>query len=159
MIQIFYNLSIETFATPITNHHQYHCNNFATTTRCIAIPTSKLSTTTTPSLVWTTTASRLKNFQQLSFFPLVKLVEELGSTGGGGDGNDPAGDAGSRKRNEAILALAEAGRSLESLPKDLAAEAGRVLGSIASRYLELEKSPVFRRLLQFGGFKERLLAD
>jgi len=45
------------------------------------------------------------------------------------------------------------------LPKDLAAEAGRVLGSIASRYLELEKSPVFRRLLQFGGFKERLLAD
>jgi hypothetical protein len=34
-------------------------------------------------------------------------VEELGSTGGGGDGNDPAGDAGSRKRNEAILALAE----------------------------------------------------
>jgi hypothetical protein len=53
------------------------------------------------------------------------------------------------------------GRSLESLPKDLAAaiEAGRVPGSIVSRYFELEKSAVFRWLLQFGGFKERLLAD
>ena len=53
------------------------------------------------------------------------------------------------------------GRSLESLPKDLAAaiEAGRVPGSIVSRYLDLEKSAVFRWLLQFGGFKERLLAD
>lgn len=68
---------------------------------------------------------------------------------------------GSRNKSEAILALAEVGRSLESLPKDLAAaiEAGRVPGSIVSRYFELEKSAVFRWLLQFGGFKERLLAD
>lgn len=67
----------------------------------------------------------------------------------------------SRNKSEAILALAEVGRSLESLPKDLAAaiEAGRVPGSIVSRYFELEKSAVFRWLLQFGGFKERLLAD
>ncbi|KAF2293686.1 hypothetical protein GH714_004175 [Hevea brasiliensis] len=55
----------------------------------------------------------------------------------------------------------EVGRSLESLPKDLAGaiEAGRVPGSIVHRYFELEKSTVFRWLLQFGGFKERLLAD
>ncbi|XP_021736315.1 protein RETICULATA-RELATED 4, chloroplastic-like [Chenopodium quinoa] len=82
-----------------------------------------------------------------------------GGGGGGGDGGD--GDAGERNRAEAILALAEVGRSLESLPKDLsmAVEAGRIPGSILRRYFELEKSPVFRWLLQFGGFKERLLAD
>lgn len=50
---------------------------------------------------------------------------------------------------------------MESLPKDLAGaiENGRVPGSIVRRYFELEKSPLFRWLLQFGGFKERLLAD
>lgn len=59
------------------------------------------------------------------------------------------------------MALTQIGRSLESLPKDLAAaiESGRIPGSIVSRYLELEKSPLLRWLLQFGGFKERLLAD
>ncbi|GFZ13022.1 UvrABC system C protein, putative [Actinidia rufa] len=62
---------------------------------------------------------------------------------------------------DAILTLAEVGRSLDSLPKDLAAaiEAGRIPGSIVVKYLELEKSPLFRWLLQFGGFRERLLAD
>ena len=60
-----------------------------------------------------------------------------------------------------ILALAEMGRSLNSLPKDLAVAigAGRIPGAIVSRYFELEKSGVFRWLLQFEGFKERLLAD
>ena len=57
--------------------------------------------------------------------------------------------------------LAEARRPLEKLPADLAAaiEAGRVPGSIVQRFFELEKSAVFRWLLNFGGFKERLLAD
>ncbi|KAK7824674.1 protein reticulata-related 4 [Quercus suber] len=59
------------------------------------------------------------------------------------------------------MVLAEAERSLKNLPKDLAAaiEARRVLGTVVSRFLELEKSPVLRWLMQFGGFKERLLAD
>ncbi|XP_048232091.1 protein RETICULATA-RELATED 4, chloroplastic isoform X2 [Ricinus communis] len=85
-----------------------------------------------------------------------------GGGGGGGDGrSDDDSDAESRNRTEAFLALAEVGRSLESLPKDLAGaiEAGRLPGSIVHRYFELEKSPIFRWLLQFGGFKERLLAD
>ena len=71
------------------------------------------------------------------------------------------GDGGERNRMEAILALAEIGRSLDSPPKDLAAaiRAGRIPGEIVSRYFELEKSGVFRWLLQFGGFKERLLTD
>ncbi|KAJ6750848.1 hypothetical protein OIU85_001391 [Salix viminalis] len=106
----------------------------------------------------------LRDFEESSLSPLVEetvvlvvvgiLVVEV-------VGNDDGDDAGSRNKNEAILALAEVGRSLESLPKDLAAaiEAGRVPGSIVSRYLDLEKSAVFRWLLQFGGFKERLLAD
>ena len=57
--------------------------------------------------------------------------------------------------------LAEAGRTLESIPKDIAAsiEAGKIPGLIVTRYLELEKSAVIRWLLQFSGFKERFLAD
>ena len=57
--------------------------------------------------------------------------------------------------------MKEAGRSLESLPKDLVAaiEVGRIPGLVVSRYFELEKSGLMRWLMQFGGFKERLLAD
>lgn len=57
--------------------------------------------------------------------------------------------------------LAEAGRSIESLPKDLAGAiaAGRVPAVIVERFLELEKSAALRWLMQFGGFKERVLAD
>ncbi|ERN14549.1 hypothetical protein AMTRI_Chr01g104620 [Amborella trichopoda] len=82
-----------------------------------------------------------------------------GDGGSGGDGGD--GDAGERNRKEAILALVNLGRSIESLPKDLASaiEAGHIPGSIVYRFAELEKSPIFRWLLGFGGFKERLLAD
>ncbi|XP_030457268.2 protein RETICULATA-RELATED 4, chloroplastic-like [Syzygium oleosum] len=87
-----------------------------------------------------------------------------GSSGGGGDGgggDGGGGSAGDRNRKEALMVLAEAGRQLESLPKDLAAavEAGRIPGSVVSRFFELERSPFFRWLMQFGGFKERLLAD
>ncbi|KAK1293179.1 hypothetical protein QJS10_CPB17g01864 [Acorus calamus] len=62
---------------------------------------------------------------------------------------------------EALLVLAELGKTAESLPSDLAAaiEAGRIPGEIVRRFAELEKSAVFRWLMQFGGFKERLLAD
>ncbi|XP_039128719.1 protein RETICULATA-RELATED 4, chloroplastic-like [Dioscorea cayenensis subsp. rotundata] len=79
--------------------------------------------------------------------------------GGGGGGDD---DFGRRNRTEAVLALAEIGRSLESLPADLAAaiDAGRIPGLVVHRFAELEKSHAFLRwLLQFGGFKERFLAD
>lgn len=59
------------------------------------------------------------------------------------------------------MVLAEAKRSTESLPKDLAAaiKDGRIPGAVLSRYFELEKSGLFKWLMQFGGFKERLLAD
>ncbi|MED6119300.1 Protein RETICULATA-RELATED 4, chloroplastic [Stylosanthes scabra] len=85
-----------------------------------------------------------------------------GHTGGGGGGDHHGGaDDRDRNREEALLVLAEAGRPLEKLPADLAAaiQAGRVPGSIVKRFLELEKSALFRWLLNFGGFKERLLAD
>ncbi|XP_042473233.1 protein RETICULATA-RELATED 4, chloroplastic-like [Zingiber officinale] len=83
-----------------------------------------------------------------------------GSGGGGGDGGE-SGESGNNNRSESLLALAKAERALESLPKDLAAaiENGRIPGLIVQRFLELERSSVFRWLLQFGGFKERLLAD
>ncbi|XP_043692437.1 protein RETICULATA-RELATED 4, chloroplastic-like [Telopea speciosissima] len=82
------------------------------------------------------------------------------SSGGGGDGGE-GDDAGDKNKEEAVLALAEVGRSMDSMPSDLASaiESGRIPGSIVYRYFELEKSPLFRWLLQFGGFKERLLAD
>ncbi|XP_040994931.1 protein RETICULATA-RELATED 4, chloroplastic-like [Juglans microcarpa x Juglans regia] len=82
-----------------------------------------------------------------------------GNNGGGGWGG--AENAGDKNREEAIMVLAEAGRLLESLPKDLRAaiEAGKVPGSVVERFLELEKSGLFRWLMQFGGFRERLLAD
>ncbi|CAL0329421.1 unnamed protein product [Lupinus luteus] len=84
-----------------------------------------------------------------------------GPPGGGGPGDDDKSDDRDHNREEALLVLAEAGRTVENLPADLAAavKAGRVPGSIVKRFLELEKSPVIRWLLNFGGFKERLLAD
>jgi hypothetical protein len=77
---------------------------------------------------------------------------------GGGDGGD---DDASVNRRESLFVLAQLGRKLESLPADLAAaiEGGRVPGEIVQRFADLEKSGLFRWLLQFGGFKERLLAD
>ncbi|XP_055834245.1 protein RETICULATA-RELATED 4, chloroplastic [Solanum dulcamara] len=84
-----------------------------------------------------------------------------GGGGGGSDGgNEESGDQKNNKK-EALMALTEAGRTLESLPKDLKAaiEDGRIPGSIVLRYFELEKSPLMAWLLRFGGFKERLLAD
>jgi hypothetical protein len=88
-----------------------------------------------------------------------------GGGGGGDEGDDGSargdGDDASVNRNEALFVLAQLGRKLESLPADLAAavEGGRVPGEIVRRFVDLEASPVFRWLLQFGGFKERLLAD
>ena len=59
------------------------------------------------------------------------------------------------------MVLAEVGRALESVPKDLAAaiKENKIPASVVWRFLELEKSALLRWLLQFGGFKERLLAD
>ncbi|TQE01838.1 hypothetical protein C1H46_012462 [Malus baccata] len=88
------------------------------------------------------------------------------SSGGGGGGDDGDSDGGSdnaggKNRAEALMVLAQSKRGLESLPKDLAAavQAGRIPGSVVGRYFELEKSGLFRWLMQFAGFRERLLAD
>ncbi|KAJ6895708.1 hypothetical protein NC651_022047 [Populus alba x Populus x berolinensis] len=89
------------------------------------------------------------------------------SGGGGGDNSDDNshnGDGDSaedKNRGEAMVVLAEAKRSLDSFPKDLAAaiQAGKIPGSVVSRFLELEESRFFGWLMQFDGFRERLLAD
>ncbi|XP_047957415.1 protein RETICULATA-RELATED 4, chloroplastic-like [Salvia hispanica] len=89
----------------------------------------------------------------------------LGGGGGGGGGDDNDGGEGDsnkrRNRKEALMALAEAGRSLESLPLDMkaAVEDGRIPGSIIVRYFDLECNGFLSWLMKFGGFKERLLAD
>ncbi|XP_047094317.1 protein RETICULATA-RELATED 4, chloroplastic-like [Lolium rigidum] len=86
--------------------------------------------------------------------------DDLPSGGGGGDDNEDDDDA-SVNRREALFVLAQLGRKLESLPADMAAavDGGRLPGEIVRRFADLEKSPLFRWLLQFGGFRERLLAD
>lgn len=84
-----------------------------------------------------------------------------GNFSGGGGGDGESGDQSNNNKKEALMVLAESGRSLESLPMDLKAaiENGRIPGSIVLRFLELEKSAWLKWLLGFGGFKERLLAD
>ncbi|KAJ8449451.1 hypothetical protein Cgig2_002248 [Carnegiea gigantea] len=84
-----------------------------------------------------------------------------GGSGGGGGHGDAESGGDSKNKMDILLFLAEIGRSLESLPKDLAVaiQEGKIPVDIVRRYLELEKSPLFKWLLQFGGFRDRLLAD
>nr|GLL43350.1 protein RETICULATA-RELATED 4, chloroplastic-like [Ipomoea trifida] len=86
-----------------------------------------------------------------------------GHGGGGGNDDDDGENSNNSGENEkeTLMVLGEAGRSLESLPKDLKAaiEDGRITASIVQRYLELRKSKWMSWLLRHGGFKERLLAD
>ncbi|PRQ33014.1 hypothetical protein RchiOBHm_Chr5g0052771 [Rosa chinensis] len=86
-----------------------------------------------------------------------------GGHSGGGSGGDHGGEdnAGGKNKLEALMVLKESGRGLESLPKDLAAaiEDGRIPGAVVDKYFELEKNGCFSWLLQFAGFRERLLAD
>ncbi|KAE8674949.1 hypothetical protein F3Y22_tig00111708pilonHSYRG00333 [Hibiscus syriacus] len=97
----------------------------------------------------------------------IKHNNNNNSGGGGGNNDDGKGkgsgdeNAGDKNKREAMIVLAEAGRSMESLPKDLAAaiQAGRIPGSVVERFLGLDKSGFMQWLMQFGGFKERLLAD
>ncbi|KAJ6409124.1 hypothetical protein OIU84_008758 [Salix udensis] len=93
-----------------------------------------------------------------------KLINLRGGGGDDSDDNSHNGDGDSaedKNREEAMMVLAEGKQSLESLPKDLAAaiQAGKIPGSVVSRFLELEESRFFGWLMQFGGFRERLLAD
>ncbi|KAJ6845780.1 putative protein RETICULATA-RELATED 4, chloroplastic [Iris pallida] len=85
----------------------------------------------------------------------------FGGGGGGWNGGDEGESSGKRNREEAAMALAEMGRGTESLPADLAAavEGGRIPAEIVRRFAELERSAVYRWLMQFAGFRERLLAD
>ncbi|KAF0893662.1 hypothetical protein E2562_028069 [Oryza meyeriana var. granulata] len=91
--------------------------------------------------------------------------DDNNNNSGGGDGGDGEGDGGDGdapdNRREALFVLAQMGRKLESLPSDLAAavEGGRVTGEIVRRFAEMEGSALLRWLLQFQGFRERLLAD
>ncbi|MBA0558159.1 hypothetical protein Golob_015189, partial [Gossypium lobatum] len=149
--------------------------SFSPLHKSISIP--KISTTfplhlRISSFSTTNTTTTLR-YRQPS--PLLTFSSLPGGNGGdinnsdGGGGNDDNGkgnggggeDAGDKNRKEAMVVLAEAGRSMESLPKDLAAaiQSGRIPGSVIERFLGLEKSGFMRWLMQFGGFKERLLAD
>jgi len=119
----------------------------------------------------------VRHFVDFEASPLFRWLLQFGgdddlppSGGGGGGGGGDEGDGGSAggdgddasvNRKEALFVLAQLGRKLESLPADLAAAVagGRVPGEIVRRFVDLEASPLFRWLLQFGGFKERLLAD
>lgn len=81
--------------------------------------------------------------------------------GDGDDGDSLPSEGDGNNQAEAMLVLATLGKTLSDLPADLAkaVRQGRIPGSIIRRFFELEKVPFFRWLLQFGGMKERLLAD
>jgi len=81
--------------------------------------------------------------------------------GGGGDGGEGEGEDAKKNTAEALAALAALGKSLESLPADLAKAVteGKVTGAIVERFFALQGSPLFRALLGVQGFKDRLLAD
>ena len=79
---------------------------------------------------------------------------------GGGDG-EGAGDDSGKNREEALMVVTALGKTLESLPADLASaiQDGRITADIVKKYFDLEGSSFFGWLMKFGGFKERLLAD
>ncbi|PKI33391.1 hypothetical protein CRG98_046219 [Punica granatum] len=132
----------------------------------LSIPATSTTNTTPISSILPLFQSRIQRpiFVPFSGGGYIDSGSNHNNSGGGGGGEGGGGggdDASDKNREEAFLVLAQAGRALESLPKDLAAavEAGRIPGAVVSKFLELEKSPLLRWLLQFGGFKERLLAD
>ncbi|XP_047056103.1 protein RETICULATA-RELATED 4, chloroplastic-like [Lolium rigidum] len=105
---------------------------------------------------------------QLPPLPLALPSSNDGNnnTTGGGDGDDGNdsnndGDSSDGNRGEALFVLAQVGRKLDTLPADLAAaiEGGRVTAEIVRRFADMDASPLLRWLLQFRGFRERLLAD
>ncbi|KAM7268410.1 hypothetical protein ACFE04_010576 [Oxalis oulophora] len=151
------------------HHHRYNHRAHNSNISSFTFITSSRTTSKFPSFsLSSASTTHLKKLHPTVIFS--SGGGDGGSIGGGGDGDDGgSGDDGhhdgeddkSRNKAEAFLAMAEGGRSLESLPKDLAAavEAGRIPGSIVHKYFDLEKSPISEWLLQIGGFKERLLAD
>ncbi|XP_030966125.1 protein RETICULATA-RELATED 4, chloroplastic-like [Quercus lobata] len=170
----FSNFSTNPFTLASSPPHHYHHSSpqtFTITTHHFPTTTTTTSRLFTPSLITFTTFHKRPTTITHSTFNTgggggIGGGEGGGGGGGGGRGGDSGNDDndnGDKERNkeEAVMALLEAGRSVETVPKDFAAaiEAGRVPGSIVKRYFELEKSVLFRWLLQFGGFKERLLAD
>ena len=78
-----------------------------------------------------------------------------GSGDGGGRGDGDGGNG------AAPLAAILAGKTIETLPAELAQalKSGKLPAEMAQRYLELSKNPFLAWLLNFAGFRERLLAD
>ncbi|GAU46797.1 hypothetical protein TSUD_268580 [Trifolium subterraneum] len=160
MASSFSNIHTHSFSLPNQNHHS-----------STSLPLPTLSIISRPP------HSHSKSILFTSRSPITaiyastnddKIGGEGGSGSGGGGGGGGGGDNGDgesedrdRNREESLLVLAEVGKPLDYLPADLAeaVKAGRVPGSIVKRFFELEKSSVFRWLLNFGGFRERLLAD
>ncbi|GMN53656.1 hypothetical protein TIFTF001_022776 [Ficus carica] len=159
----FLNFSSSQYSLSFTspNHHHHHEYSFPQTLSTFSLKTSPFLSLTTSNTTFPPVITGTSTFR-----PPFAAAGGGGGGDGGGDNNgngggDDGGEYRDRNKAEALMAVAEAGRSLESLPKDLAeaVKAGRLPGAIVKRYFELEKSTVFRWLLGFGGFKERLLAD
>jgi hypothetical protein len=157
MASSFSNIHTHSFSLPIQNHHS---------STSLPLPTL--------SIISRRPHSHSKSILFTSRPPITAIYASGngggiggegssggGSGGGGGDNGDGESEDRDRNREEALLVLAEVGKPLDYLPADLAeaVKAGRVPGSIVKRFFELEKSSVFRWLLNFGGFRERLLAD
>ncbi|XP_028794049.1 protein RETICULATA-RELATED 4, chloroplastic [Neltuma alba] len=167
----FSNLSSLSFSLPSQPHCSYHTHSSLPSLTLISPRAKPSSHLFTSNLTFSTPIFSPTHLLRLPASTSIFSSGDDGGSighgggGGGGGGGSEGGDGEEEDREhnkkEALLVLAEVGRSLDSLPKDLAAaiKAGRVPGSIVGRFLDLEKSAFFRFLLNFGGFKERLLAD
>jgi hypothetical protein len=71
------------------------------------------------------------------------------------------GDNGDGNNDENALLLMAAGRTLQSLPLDMvqAMKQGTLPKDMLQRYLDMTSNAFLGWLMQFGGFRERLLAD
>ncbi|KAL1808694.1 hypothetical protein DCAR_0728206 [Daucus carota subsp. sativus] len=159
------SLAAITHFTPSTKpHHHLPTLSLLPSPHSLSLRLSPIS----PSLSFSTTHHRIHPICALSSDGGDDNGDGKDSFGGGDKGGHGGGDdnqggdgGGGENEGEAILILAQAGRALDSLPKDLAEaiRAGKIPGSVVSKYLDLEKSGLFKWLLQFAGFRERLLAD
>ncbi|CAL5227226.1 g10148 [Coccomyxa viridis] len=84
----------------------------------------------------------------------------LGSRGGRGGGGGDDGFSGRGGEGDYEASLRASGKSLDSLPADMAAAvaAGKVSQEILQRYLAMSEG-LLAPLMKLGGFRERLLAD
>ncbi|KAL9248359.1 hypothetical protein vseg_021690 [Gypsophila vaccaria] len=156
-----FSLSTPNHHLPSLPHRLNHRTNHRSLSLSAAKPPLSLSSSTLRHHI-----PRRLPFAAFSFSADSSGGNSDGNSGGGdgnGGGDDDGGEGEEEEEevNEAMMVLGEVGRKVESLPAELAAAVaeGKVTAEVVRRFLNMEKVGFMKWLLQFGGFRERLLAD